>query len=301
MKTAVVTGANGFIGSHVCNTLAESGVKVFALVNERSDNLRDSDNIVIIKTNSVHVEELSARIHEDIDCFFHFAWEGAFNSSDPTIQAKNISFTCSMVKVAKELNADRFVFSGTVMEYSFGKVVCSDDSQPGLRNLYYAAKQASNLMARTLCYNLGIKYVEAAITNGYGPGSNRNSFMNSVLTKMLANEPIKLTKGLQDYDFIYITDLANAIILLGEKGKANCCYYVGSDTPRRIRDYVESMKSIVGSSSELLFGAIEDSPIGLDVTQFDIGRIYSELGFRQTVDLAEGVARTVEWLKLLGS
>jgi UDP-glucose 4-epimerase len=85
--------------------------------------------------------------------------------------------------------------------------------------------------------------VWAYITNTYGVGESSPRFLNSTIRKIIHGEPLEFTSGIQNYDFIYVTDVAKAFRLLGEKGKANKGYIIGSGAAKPLRQFVEEILS----------------------------------------------------------
>ena len=134
------------------------------------------------------------------------------------------------------------------------------------------------------------------ISNVYGVGERSTRFINATVKKMLSNETIPLTEGIQQYDFIYVTDAVKAFILVAEKGQNLANYYIGNSKQIPLREFVERMYKVLDSSSELQFGVVPMEAIVLDYNELDTGRLERELGFVPQVPFEEGIKRLSDWI-----
>ena len=99
------------------------------------------------------------------------------------------------------------------------------------------------------------------------------------------------------YDFIYIDDAAGAFYAIGERGRANRTYYIGSQQPRPLREFLLEMAHQVDPSLEIGLGELPFHGVSLTYREFDIHGVMNDTGFVAKVDFAEGIWRTVEWIK----
>ena len=175
MKKAIVSGANGFVGSAVCRELSDNGVEVIAVIrhpDEPVGNISDIKGLRIVYCDLADFGNLAKVIPDrDADVFYHFAWVGSAGPlrGDADVQMNNVKYTCDTVKACSELGCKRFVFASSIMEYEIEAVMASETT-PGINTLYCSAKVSADYMARTLAGSLGIDYIRAVISNIYGPG-----------------------------------------------------------------------------------------------------------------------------------
>lgn len=302
MKSAIVTGANGFVGNAVAKALCESGVKVYAIVRCKKEefNWFDSENLNVIICDMRNIQELKKIIErEHIDIFYHFAWQGTAGPQrgDYKIQLENIETSCDAVKVARELGCSRFVFAASIMEYEFKKNY--EKKMPTtINNIYSVGKMSAEHMTRIVADSLGIEYVSVIISNIYGVGERSVRLLNSSIRKMLSGERTAFTAGTQMYDFIYIDDAAEAFRVIGEKGISGKKYYLGSLKPQPLKNYLEVMRDCINPNLDLGLGKIANENISLNYfEEFDIYELQRDTGFEPKISFEEGIRKTIEWME----
>jgi UDP-glucose 4-epimerase len=305
MNKAIVTGANGFIGSYLVKELLSHDIDVIAVVrNEDSniDTITKNDKLKIIYCELNELPSLPQKINErDIDVFYHLAWTGSAGiaRNDETLQMQNALWTAESVRVAKEIGCKRFVGAGSIMEKETMAAVYSQQNQPGLAYIYGAGKLTAHCISKAVAAQIGIDHLWGTITNAYGPGELSPRFVNTTIRKMLKNEPLQFTSAIQNYDFVYITDVARAFYLIGLQGKPFCNYTIGSSTARPLKEYIIEMVQALDPEREVIFGDIPFTGMNMDLEQFSTADLKRDTGFQCTVSFPEGVRRTMEWLKTI--
>lgn len=302
MKKAIVTGANGFVGSSVCKQLSEQGVEVIAVVrhpDERISSIAENEGLRIVYSDLSNFSNLADLIPDrDVDILYHFAWMGSAGPlrGDTNVQINNVRYTCDTVKACAEMGCKRFVFASSIMEYEI-EATMATDATPGINTLYCSAKVAADYMARTIAGSLGVDYIRAVISNIYGPGELSPRLVNTSLRKMIKGEHCAFSAGEQMYDFIYISDAAKAFIAIGEKGKKNKTYYIGSQEPKPLKDFLRSMRDCVDPQIEIGLGELPFNGVSLTYKEFDINAVKEDTGFVPKVSFQEGIDNTVAWLR----
>lgn len=305
MKKAIVTGANGFVGTAVCRELTNQGVEVIAVVrhpDEAVSGIANHNGIRIVYSDLSDFGELPCLIPDrDVDTFYHFAWVGSAGPlrGDAHVQLDNVEFTCDTVKACAGMGCARFVFASSITEYEIGAVMASE-ATPAINTLYCSAKLAADYMARTIAGSLGVGYIRAVISNIYGPGERSPRLVNTSLRKMLKGEPCAFSLGEQMYDFIYIEDAAKAFVAIGEKGKSNKTYYIGSQNPKPLKEFLLEMRDCVDPNIEINLGELPFDGLSLTYKEFDINAVKNDTGFVPEVSFKVGISNTVEWLKVVG-
>lgn len=300
MNKAIVTGANGFVGTAVCKELAERGVEVIAVVrhnDERIARIGKGRDIRIV--HSGLADSITDLIPDrDIDVLYHFAWAGSAGPlrGDADVQMDNVRCTYETVKACAAMGCKRFVFASSIMEYEM-ETSMATEAKPGIGTLYCIAKKAADYMARAVAGFLGIDYIRAVISNIYGPGEVSPRLVNASLRKMLTGEHCAFTAGNQMYDFIYITDAAKAFVAIGEKGRPNKAYYIGSQNPRPLKEFLVTMRDCVDPEIEIGLGEIPFTGASLSYKEFDIHAVKNDTGFIPAISFKEGIRDTVTWLK----
>lgn len=302
IKKAIVTGANGFVGTAVCKELIEHGVQVIAVVrheDERNSSIAENKGVRVVHSDLSNFGSLDTIIPDrDIDIFYHFAWGGSAGSlrGDIKVQMDNVMYTCDTIKACSSIGCKRFVFASSIMEYEI-EAIMAMDMIPEINTLYCSAKVAADYMGRTIAGSLGVDYLRAVISNIYGPGEVSPRLISNSLRKMLRNEHCSFSSGDQMYDFIYITDAAKAFVAIGENGKANKTYYIGSQNPKPLKEFLIEMRNCVDPDLKIGLGEFPFSGVSLTYEEFDINAVKNDTGFVPKVSFTDGINNTIKWIK----
>ncbi len=302
MKKAIVTGANGFVGTALCNELSSQGVKVIAVVRNEEENIEGIKNIPgisIVYCDLSEFKNLAEIIKDrDIDVFYHLAWVGTAGPlrADSDVQMNNVRYTCDTVRACADIGCNRFVFASSIMEYEVSAAMEKEDT-PNINTLYCSAKVAANYMARTVAGSVGVDYIRGVISNIYGPGEISPRLVNTTIRKLLNGEHCAFSAGEQLYDFIYIDDAVKEFVAIGEKGKANKTYYIGSQNPRPLKEFLCELRDVVAPDVEIGLGELPFNGVSLSYKEFDIYSVENDTGFIPAVSFAEGIRKTMDWIK----
>lgn len=299
MKKAIVTGANGFVGGAVTKELINNGYKVIALDLEgHNGNLPEDGDIIFYSFSLDNSAELKERLREkDIDIFYHFAWAGSAGAAraDTSLQLKNAQWTIDCLKLAKELGCSRFVNAGSIMELETIKAVFNPGNKPGLGYIYGSGKLVAHTMCKSVAADIGIDLVWAMITNAYGVGERSPRMVNTTIQKCIRGEAPQFTAGTQNYDFVYIDDVARAFRLIGENGKAFHEYLIGSSHAKPLKEFLLEMKAAIAPDLDFIFGDIPFTGVNQPIEEFDCSKTEKDTGFKATITFGEGCRRTRDW------
>lgn len=304
-RKVIVTGANGFVGTAVCKELYEQGIEVIAIMrhpNAIINSIEKDKGIRIVYAELSDFRSLAQLIPDrDIDVLYHFAWSGSAGTlrGDADVQMNNVKYTCDTVKACADLGCKRFVFASSIMEYEI-EAIMATNATPGINTLYSSAKVAADYMARTIAGSLDVDYVRAVITNIYGPGELSPRLVNTSLRKMLSGEHCAFTDGEQMYDFVYITDAAKAFAAIGGKGKNNRTYYIGSQEPKPLKEFLLTMRDCVNPDIEIRLGELPFNGVSLTYREFNINAVKEDTGFIPEVAFKDGINNTIAWLREVG-
>ena len=275
MNKIIVTGAAGFVGSAVVNKCLDRGIIVYGIdVIDNPQRLPlKNKNFVYIKKDLTDFNSLFDLLNDkDFDTFYHFAWKGSAGPlrEDYECQVQNAILSVDLLKFAKKIGCKKFVFAGSIAEFESQQSVYDDSIVPPLSSIYGVGKSLAHELCKPVANNIGIDLVWAYISNTYGVGENSPRLINNTIKKCLNNEELKFSPGKQYYDFIYIDDVAEAFYLLGEKGKANKSYLIGSGNARPLKEFLLELIEICNSSAKADFGSFPFNGVMLDKKVFDI-------------------------------
>lgn len=301
MKKAIVTGANGFVGSALVKELLKNNVEVIALdMPNCNANIPNDERVKFIGLTLDEIGKLKDLISNKVfDCFYHFAWAGVDvkNRKNLDLQLKNVKWTIDCLKIAKECGCKRFIGIGSIMEDEALYAVLKEDNMPGMNYVYGASKLQSHLLASLVAANINIELIWCKLTNAYGVGEFSTRLINSTLRKIINNEIPQFTSGMQNYDFVYIDDVARAFYLIGKNGKPFNEYLIGSSNARPLKDFLLEMRKTVSPNTEFIFGSIPFTGVNLPLEKFNTSKTETDTGFKAEISFSEGCRRTMEWLK----
>ena len=300
MKNVIVTGANGFIGKTLVNTLLENGYRVVALDIRFDDVLANDERVACVNVMNKEVAALAEEIpHKEYRCFFHLAWAGTSGPAraDYTVQLNNVKLACDYIKLCSEISCKRVVYASSINEMETYEYLQSDNIEPAGGYIYGTGKLAAHLMGETVAKLNGIEFIPVIITNIYGVGEKSARMIYTSVNKLVHKEHCSFTAGYQTYDFIYITDAINSIIAVAEKGKAFNRYYIGSGEPKPLREFLLEMRDIVAPDAELGLGDIPFKGVNISYDQFDLKKVERDTGYKNEVPFAEGIRMTAEYIR----
>lgn len=300
MKNVIVTGANGFIGKTLVNSLLEKGYHVVALDVRFDDVLANDERVTCVNVMNKEVAALAEEIpHQEYRCFFHLAWAGTSGPAraDYTVQLNNVKLACDYIKLCSEIGCKRVVYASSINEMETYEYLQSDDIEPAGGYIYGTGKLAAHLMGETVAKLNGVEFIPVIITNIYGVGEKSARMIYTSINKLVHKEHCSFTAGYQTYDFIYITDAINSIVAVAEKGKAFNRYYIGSGEPKPLREFLLEMRDIVDPEAELGLGDISFKGVDISYDQFDLKKVERDTGYKNEVPFAEGIRMTAEYIR----
>ena len=260
MKKVIVTGANGFVGSALVKELVKNDVEVLAMdMPSCNGNLPVCDKVKFLPLALDNISSLKDLIDDrDFDCFYHFAWAGSAGAAraDTKLQLQNAQWTIECLRAAKEVGCKKFVAAGSIMEHETMAAAFASGNKPGLGYIYGSGKLVAHTMAMSVAADIGIDLVWAEITNAYGVGELSSRMVNTTIRKVIKGEEPQFTAGTQNYDFVYIDDVAKAFYLIGKKGKPFNEYLIGSSNAKPLKEFLLEMKAAIAPDLNFVFGDI---------------------------------------------
>ena len=299
MKKAIVTGANGFVGGATLRELLRHGYEVWAVGHQdHFSNVPEHPCVHKASCDLADMKTLTEKIPTgEYDLFYHFAWAGSAGPAraDTALQLNNVQWTVDALRTAKELGCRRFVAAGSIVEHETMAAAYTQGNRPGMGYIYGSGKLAAHTMCMSVAANIGIELVWPEITNAYGVGERSPRLVNTTIQKCIRGEVPQFTAGTQNYDFVYIDDVARAFRLIGENGKPFHEYLIGSSSARPLRNFLEEMQQAIAPELTFSFGDVPFTGVDLPLAAFDCTETERDTDFRAQVGFAEGCKRTCDW------
>lgn len=295
MKTAIITGAGGFIGGAMTTFLLDKGIKVYGVdISERTlARHMGREGFIPVIAEFADYPRLHEKIYDDVDVFYHFAWQGyGKDTQNFDVQVNNVIATEKVCEAAGKIGCRKFVLACSSYEYQKNEI----DSKMGLCSIYGAAKAASKSFAQVVSHRAGMLFCGALFTNVFGVGDQSNRSTNTIIRKLLRGEDIDATKGEDLYDWSYIDDVVGGLYAVGEKGLDGKEYYVGSNRLRPLKDIITEVRDIVSPKSVIHFGAFENNAY-VDYANIDVYQLYNDTGYYPTAEFKESILKTAIWLQ----
>lgn len=291
----VVTGATSFIGSAFIKRAVAAGHSVTAVV--RQENPKGE---VLRAIPGVTVKELDMEKYDVLgetagaaDCFVHLAWNGTRGAqrADEELQKADLRYSMDAVNSILAAGCRKVVTAGSQAEYGSVSDMITEETECRPNTMYGLYKHRFFTEASELCRENGAVLIEPRFFSLYGPGDFSGTLIMSMIDKMKNDQPCDLTECVQMWDFLYVDDAVDAVLRLCESDTAEGAYNLGSGDVRQLRSYVEELYSIIGSSSELHYGAVPYPPTGMVSIYPCIDRTVKEVGRFAVTPFREGIER----------
>ena len=299
MKNVIVTGANGFIGSTLVNNLLKNGVKVVAIdISFVAPRIPDCDHVVKLEVGLDDAEILKEVIPTgDYDAMYHLAWAGVNGpiKADPTVQLNNIQLGINCAQLCKAIGVKKLLCAGTVAEQAVHSLPDLPQTSGGM--MYGVAKHCAHLMLEDYCKNIGLQFVWMQFSNIYGVGNKTGNLVSYTLGELLKGNEATFGPAAQPYDFIYVDDLLEAVYRLGASETKETCYYIGSGSPRILKEYLMKIGELAGMQEKIGIGIRPDDGIKYDFSMFDTTPLKGAIGDYVSTQFEEGIKKTINWLK----
>jgi UDP-glucuronate 4-epimerase len=311
--TVLVTGAAGFIGSHLCERLVTRGDRVVGL-----DNLNTYYDPAIKRRNvagllagggftlvegDIRDASAVARLLAEHrpDSIVHLAAMAGVRSSlvDPVLYHDvNCTGTAVMLTAARDAGISRFVFGSSSSVYGGnGKVPFhEDDDVSGPVSPYAATKRANELTCHTFAHLYGMDIAALRFFTVYGPRQRPEMAIHKFVRLLEAGEPLPLYgDGRSERDYTYIDDILDGVLKAHDRSKGFRVYNLGESATIRLRDLVDAIGRATGIEPRVDWQP--DQPGDVPRTFADIERAKRELAYAPAVGVEEGLARFVAWYR----
>lgn len=296
----LVTGATGFIGSHLVRYLVEKKCEVYIIHRQESNLWRIADlvsQVQLIPLDLMNLENDNKLPQIKFDVCIHSAWYAV--PGKYLVDQENISFLKATLDLAiqlQQLDCGHFIGIGSCFEYDTSFGYLSEISPTKPQHLYSASKLATQIVLDQWTKISGLKFTWIRLFYQYGAFEDQKRLVPAIITSLLQQNPVKLTLGEQIRDFLYIKDVIGAIYAIAQAellGVVN----IGSGQPITVREIAETIGKILGSSELLDFGAVPYSASDPKFICANNYRLRQETNWKPQYTLETGLTETVNWWK----
>ena len=310
MKKVLVTGADGFIGSHLTEMLTEKGYKVKAISQYNSFNnwgwlesVNCKKDIEII-TGDIRDPHYCKNITKDVDIIFHLAAligiPFSYIAPDSYVET-NIKGTLNICQAANDNGVSHLIHTSTSEVYGTAKYVPIDEKhelQP--QSPYSATKIAADAMAKSFFNAFDLPITIARPFNTYGPRQSARAIIPTIITQIASGKKeIKLGDLSPTRDFNYVEDCCRAFIMLSESEKTiGETVNIGSNFEISINDTLKLIKELMSSDVALINDQQRIRPKKSEVYRLwcDNKKISKLVGYKPQTNIQDGLKKTINWI-----
>lgn len=310
-KSALVTGAGGFIGSHLTEYLVELGanVKAFVRYNSRNDwgmlELLPEEKLSQIEVIMGDLKDADAVRHaaKNVDIIFHLgsliAIPYSYIHPRETIET-NISGALNVLTTAKENNIEKIIHTSTSEVYGTARYVPLDENHPLQgQSPYSASKIGADKIAESFYRSFNLPVAIIRPFNTYGPRQSARAVIPTIITQALTKEKIFLGSLHPTRDYTYVKDVVEGFIKVAESPKSvGEVINIGSNFEVSIGDLANKIISLIGKNAEIVIDPVRVRPQDSEVERLWCNNTKAKrlLGWVPTTSLENGLKETIEWI-----
>lgn len=310
IKRVLVTGADGFIGSHLTEMLLDKGYHVKALSQYNSfgswgwlEHIKSKNNLEIL-SGDIRDSYYCKNITKDVEIIFHLAALIAIPYSYMSPESyleTNIKGTLNICQAAKENQISRLIHTSTSEVYGTAQYVPIDEKHPlQPQSPYSASKIGADAIVMSFFSSFNTPVTIARPFNTYGPRQSARAIIPTIITQIAAGKKeIKLGDMTPTRDFNYVEDCCRGFIMLAESEKTiGEIYNIGSNTEISVAEISELIKNLMSADVSFVYDKQRERPKKSEVFRLccDNKKIKAIVKYEPRINLQEGLKRTIEWI-----
>jgi len=308
----LITGAAGFIGSHLCERLLGDGCAVVGVDN--FDDFYDPQikhrnisgclkekNFQLIEADIRDHDAIDRAIGAGVDVIVHLAARAGVRPSiaQPVLYADvNINGTMVLLEAAKKYDIDRFIFASSSSVYGNNEKVpfSEEDNVDFPISPYAATKKAGELICHTYHHLCGISMTCLRFFTVYGPRQRPDLAIHKFARLIEKDQPIPVFgDGSMRRDFTYIDDIIDGTVAAIEKCEGYHIYNLGESQPIAVNDLIAEIEKVLGKKAVKEY--CPPQPGDVERTYADVTQAAKDLGYRPSTPIQAGLAQFTTWLR----
>jgi UDP-glucuronate 4-epimerase len=311
----LVTGAAGFIGSHLCERLLSQGCKVTGIDNfddfydpqikrRNIRNCTQNDSFQLIQADIRDTAAMETAIGSSVDIIIHLAAKAGVRPSiaQPILYADvNVNGTTVLLEVARKHKVTKFIFGSSSSVYGNNKKVpfSEDDNVDFPISPYAATKKAGELICHTYHHLYSMDITCLRLFTVYGPRQRPDLAIHKFAMLIENDKPIQIYgDGSMMRDFTYIDDVLDGIIAAVKQlvtGHGFNIYNLGCSHPITVNDLVAEIEKALGKTAKRQY--VPPQPGDVQRTYADITKAAKELNYNPKTTIPDGLAKFTAWLR----
>jgi nucleoside-diphosphate-sugar epimerase len=304
-RRALVTGAGGFIGSHLVKRLLDEGAQVHILLkeNESTWRIKDGlDRLVVWKsdiTDLTSLQSILPRVNPQI--IFHLAAlvdvSRSWNRVVPMTKT-NVLGTINLLTALKQSCFETFIHTSSSEEYGDTLSPCREDQRESPISPYSFSKLSSTHFCQMAAKTFDLPITTVRLFPTYGPFQESSMFVPSAIKSLLVKKEFKMSPGEQKREFNFVDDIVEAYLKVAVCSEAHGeVLNVGNGIPYKLKQVISIIKELIGGTLNIEIGALPYRKGEGSECFCDNHKLRQLTGWSPQVSLEEGLRLTVEWYK----
>lgn len=306
MKKVLITGATGFIGSHLAKRLVKEKYDVYILYKDLKTVWRIQDIVNKVKLYKVDLlerkklQKLIPKINPNIIC--HLANIGIYGGMESTshkVIQVNIIGLINLFEALEKIPYELFINTGSSSEYGMKKTAMKEKDICEPQSVYAISKLAATLYARSYAIQKNKPITTLRLFSPFGPQDDEKRFLNYVISHAIYNKPFYLSNLNGVRDFVFIDDVIDAYIacIKNPKKAMGEIFNIGTGKQTSVKEAVKMILKVTNSQSKVNHSSDNirnyESPLWIA----DITKARKILKWKTKTSFTEGVVKTAQWMK----
>ncbi len=309
-KKIFVTGAGGFIGSHLCERLVHLGAEVTALVRYNSKgshgfledapgDIKDSIKVVLgdIRDENTFREHLGNK-----DIVFHLAAVPGIPYSfiyPHDIFDNNTLGSLNLLNSARDMKPGKIILASTAETYGNSKYLPIDEEHPQIpKSPYAACKAAMEKLAWSFIYAYEMPVTIVRLFNNYGPRQSARAVTPSIITQMLRGNEVKIGSLHPKRDFTFVLDTVEALIKVADLSEYGDVFNIGSGSYLSVQEIINIVAKLLNKKDLNIItdeSRIRPGKSEVEALRADYTRLKERTGWYPKHSYEEGLKKTIDW------
>lgn len=258
----------------------------------KNKKIKERKNLIVLEKD---ILEVTKEDLEGIDFVIHLAAITDMNLClENPKKAYEVNVLGTIKLLENSINVKKFIHVSTLGVYGNPvHVPCTEEDPTKPIEPYAASKLASEYFVSSYCTQKNIPFSIARLFNVYGPGQSTKFIIPKIISEGLKGNILELNNLDTSRDFIYVKDVAKALITLTQKGKG--IYNIGTGKETTIKEIVEIVEKVLGKKFEITMK--KEGNKGVNRSQADVTKIEKETGWKYSINLQEGLKMTISSYK----
>jgi len=303
-KKVLITGAYGFIGSHLTIKLLNKQADVAVLVRPASNPWRLQpylSHLTVLHASIQNEQEVMQAVQQfQPDYIFHLAAYGtdAAKQNQQEAIAVNVIGTMNIVNAAKTVNCQKIIQLGSSSEYGDKTERIYEDMVLEPVDLYGSTKAAATMLAHQLANEYDLAFVTLRPFGVFGEKEDTHKLFSYVIQMILSHQEVKLTACLQYRDYCYVENIVDGMLLAAANPEVKRdIFNIGTGQGHPLTYFVDLIYEKIGTDQRPYYGAIPNRINERNAPIPDTTKIQRLLGWKPNVSVEEGLQKTIAYYK----